>query len=217
MNNIVVNGYCGKNVIYTFYDDGTLVLNGTGPMIEGYAPFAEYDRKIKKIIIGKDVTYIGSFVFRYCNWDVEIISHNSNKVFIGIESLPYKWRGEFDFQSLFAILDKNLEYADSNNFLSDIIEKKGNYYFSLKQSIPKDENLLFWDVLYDVLKGQNIINYISTKIQKKIERLKSDSYSSIVTAKNNYYEKPVSLVAKYDKDIFPTEEELLQNRRDSWL
>ncbi len=75
---IVANGTCGapyvndgKNVTWKLTDDGTLTISGTGAM-KNYAsagpdtadtPWKDYKNDIKKIVIGKEITSIGTYNF----------------------------------------------------------------------------------------------------------------------------------------------------------
>ena len=72
-------GYCGtegdeKNLTWILYEDGTLVISGTGKM-EDYtfennattAPWGEYTDKIKELVIDENITSIGSYAFYACN------------------------------------------------------------------------------------------------------------------------------------------------------
>ena len=75
---IVANGTCGapyvndgKNVTWELTDDGTLTISGTGAM-RNYVnagndtadtPWKDYKNDIKKIVIGKEITSIGTYNF----------------------------------------------------------------------------------------------------------------------------------------------------------
>ncbi|MBR4458880.1 MAG: leucine-rich repeat protein [Clostridia bacterium] len=67
-----VGGPCGDNVRWHLYDDGTLVISGTGPMMNystsaGYrVPW--YDRRsdVTAVVIEDGVTTVGSYSFYYC-------------------------------------------------------------------------------------------------------------------------------------------------------
>ncbi len=67
----VGNGFCGRDVKWTMYDDGLLMISGSGPMY-GYAygmdwwmdspsPFVYYT--ITDVVIGEGITYIGMDTF----------------------------------------------------------------------------------------------------------------------------------------------------------
>ena len=66
----VAEGTCGENATWAFYDNGELVIGGTGS-VTNYAghteqPWASVRHLVKKIVIGKDITAIGNYAFAYC-------------------------------------------------------------------------------------------------------------------------------------------------------
>ena len=77
---IVDNGNCGENIIYTLYDKGLLIINGSGKM-ENYTsvnetPWHEKRDSIKAVIIKNDVTSIGDCAFYYCTNLTSIVIPN---------------------------------------------------------------------------------------------------------------------------------------------
>lgn len=71
---IITNGQCGENAFYVLTNDGTLLIQGNGPMNNFYDwedyyeeahPFKE-NPNIKNIIIKNGITYIGSESFSNC-------------------------------------------------------------------------------------------------------------------------------------------------------
>ena len=75
---VIASGECGENLTWTLDDTGTLTITGTGRMnnySSGYRPWDAYKNKITKLIIGDDVTNIGSGAFSSC--------HNMTSVTIG--------------------------------------------------------------------------------------------------------------------------------------
>ena len=88
---VVDSGYCGgegngKNLTWTLYGDGELVISGTGAMEnwdwETDAPWALHAQDIKKVTIGKSVTAIGSHAFQYCH-DMTSVSISAGVTVIG--------------------------------------------------------------------------------------------------------------------------------------
>ena len=62
-------GKCGENATWQMFENGELRINGSGKM-ENYTshtqqPWASYRHKIKKVIIGKDITTVGNYAFAY--------------------------------------------------------------------------------------------------------------------------------------------------------
>ena len=65
----VAEGTCGDNVKWALFDNGKLVINGSGAMSNYTShtqqPWAKYRDKITTIVIGKDITSIGNYTFCY--------------------------------------------------------------------------------------------------------------------------------------------------------
>lgn len=97
---IIANGKCGSDTVWTLYSDGTLVISGTGtmdePIIPIWAPWYSYASKVKNVIIEQGVTSIGRFAFSDCgnlvsivipesiieiSWQVFYNSHNLKDVY----------------------------------------------------------------------------------------------------------------------------------------
>ena len=71
------SGTCGENVNWALYDDGTLVISGSGKMTEFYAsesgaaPWYEHSEMITTVVVENGVTTLGDYAFRDCiNSDV---------------------------------------------------------------------------------------------------------------------------------------------------
>lgn len=67
----IASGTCGENLTWTFNDDGTLIISGTGSMNYyanyTYVPWDSYKQKIKSLVIEQGVKSIGNFAFSDCN------------------------------------------------------------------------------------------------------------------------------------------------------
>ena len=67
---VVAGGSCGDNVNWTLYDDGELVISGTGGMYNYYSsssmPWSSYRESIETVTIGDSVTSIGEDAFYGC-------------------------------------------------------------------------------------------------------------------------------------------------------
>ncbi len=63
-------GECGDNLTYTLYDDGEVVIEGTGEMWNerfcGSNPWFDYTKIVKRVTIGDGVTSIGGHAFAGC-------------------------------------------------------------------------------------------------------------------------------------------------------
>ena len=71
------SGLCGKQVAWTLYLDGTMVVAGKGAMYGygneyGAQPWAKYKNAIKSVQIKSGVTCIGSNAFRECTSTLSI-------------------------------------------------------------------------------------------------------------------------------------------------
>ena len=67
---VVDAGLCGQTAVYVLYRDGTMVIGGSGAMddyeFRGVTPIRQHNTQIKRLVIGKDITYIGRFNFNWC-------------------------------------------------------------------------------------------------------------------------------------------------------
>lgn len=65
----LASGSCGENVSWKLDDKGVLTISGSGPMydfVEEGAPWAEFPALVKKLVIKKGVTSVGSWAFDWC-------------------------------------------------------------------------------------------------------------------------------------------------------
>ena len=65
---IIASGTCGDDLIWTFEEEGTLTITGSGDMDSSwtgymYAPWANYRPDIKSIVINGNVNSIGQYAF----------------------------------------------------------------------------------------------------------------------------------------------------------
>ncbi len=94
--NIVIEGMCGENINYVLYDDGELVLDGTGDMwnfhSKNTAPWYDYGNDIVDLNINEGILSIGAQAFRNCSSISSVsipegvLSINAN-AFIGCNNL----------------------------------------------------------------------------------------------------------------------------------
>ena len=80
----IASGTCGTNATWAFYENGELVISGSGE-IPNFAnqkeqPWASIRHLVKKIIIGKDITAIGNYAFAYCEYTEEIVFEEGSKL-----------------------------------------------------------------------------------------------------------------------------------------
>ena len=67
LSTVVYSGACGDNATWTLDDEGTLTIDGSGPMTD-YAnkgPWFSSRDSIKEIVIGNGITHIGNNAFFY--------------------------------------------------------------------------------------------------------------------------------------------------------
>ena len=77
---IVKNGTCGKNLVWTLDSEGTLTVSGTGEMDDwGYdgAPWCDSHNSIKSVILEDGVTNIGNYAFYSCTGLTSVTISNS--------------------------------------------------------------------------------------------------------------------------------------------
>ena len=64
------SGDCGDDLSWAFYEDGALVLEGSGDMYDYYyynAPWYDYNEKIVEVILPDGLTSIGQYAFYECS------------------------------------------------------------------------------------------------------------------------------------------------------
>ncbi len=64
---VTASGTCGDNLTWTLYDDGELVISGTGAMTDwkssSKTPWNSYDSQIYSLTIGENIASIGDYAF----------------------------------------------------------------------------------------------------------------------------------------------------------
>lgn len=95
---VVDSGECGDDLTWTLYDDGTLVIDGTGEMRDytsSSMPWYSYRDSILQVEIGDGVTSIGNHAFYWCN------SLTSINISDGVTSIgSYAFYGCFSLASI---------------------------------------------------------------------------------------------------------------------
>ena len=88
----IASGACGDNAKWEFYENGELRISGFGAMTNYTAytqqPWAAYRHLIKKVTIGKDITFVGNYAFAYCQ-DLAEISFEAGSKVTGIGILGF--------------------------------------------------------------------------------------------------------------------------------
>ncbi len=67
---VVASGSCGELALWVLYDDGELVISGTGEMADyekGGSAWADYADSVKKLTVNNGITYISENAFYGCN------------------------------------------------------------------------------------------------------------------------------------------------------
>ena len=86
------SGTCGDNLTWTLYDDGELVISGTGDMPNwthsSSAPWDSYQADITSVNIGNNVTSIGNHAFSYCD-SLTDVTISGSVTTIGDEAFYY--------------------------------------------------------------------------------------------------------------------------------
>ncbi|MBE6726074.1 MAG: hypothetical protein E7576_12945 [Ruminococcaceae bacterium] len=81
---VVASGTCGDNLTWTLYDDGEMVIDGSGNMTS--APWSEYKDRIQTLTVCDNVTSIGSTAFNGCRMLTTAVLGKSVKT---IESVAF--------------------------------------------------------------------------------------------------------------------------------
>lgn len=94
---VVDSGSCGKNVSWTFYSDGEMIISGSGKMTnynDTTVPWSDYrdpeeaDYVIKKVTIRSGVTTVGQYAFESC-YGVTSVSLPNGLSAIGYAAFAY--------------------------------------------------------------------------------------------------------------------------------
>ena len=66
---VLDSGTCGTDLTWILYEDGELVVSGSGDMVDGIteSPWHSVRRRIKKVVIEDGVTSIGALAFYNCD------------------------------------------------------------------------------------------------------------------------------------------------------
>ena len=124
---IIASGSCGENATWELNNEGTLTINGSGPMADNntnQTPWEAYKQQIKQVVIGKDITAIGRFNFFWCNKLQSVTFEESTK----LERIGW---GAFGYSSLPAVtIPDSVTQIDGYAF----------YYCSKLSSVEISEN-----------------------------------------------------------------------------
>ena len=66
----IASGACGEDASWVLNSNGVLEITGSGAMWDNepnHTPWESYKQKIKQVVVGKDITYIGRFNFYWCS------------------------------------------------------------------------------------------------------------------------------------------------------
>lgn len=85
---LIKSGKCGENATWSFYEDGTLIVDGTGDMfgyktvdeIDKNRPYNDYISQTKNIIIKDGITSIGEFAFSSCTCENVTIANTVKSI-----------------------------------------------------------------------------------------------------------------------------------------
>lgn len=144
LEGILAEGSCGENVTWTLYTNGTMKIEGHGPMddydyrittsLYSSAPWWEdYREKIQKVVIGENVTTVGNGAFLYCD-NIREVEFPDSLVRIGKYAFQRFNSGKWETVDLPA----NLKEIDDSAFgnsdflaitLPEGLEKMGNGVF----------------------------------------------------------------------------------------
>ena len=103
------SGKCGANVNWALYEDGQLIITGSGQMYDYYpttmedgkkvTPWYQYRMMIKSAKVGKGITYLGDWVLAYCK--------NLEDVTLSCTTETMPWGGFFECEKLQQIVVPN--------------------------------------------------------------------------------------------------------------
>ena len=78
------SGSCGENAQWAMYENGELHITGSGAMTNFTShndqPWYTTNHKIKRIVIGKDITSVGNYAFCYAQNVTEVVFEEGSKL-----------------------------------------------------------------------------------------------------------------------------------------
>jgi hypothetical protein len=112
---IIDSGTCGNNLTWTFTNDGTLIVSGTGAMTDYYEinsrPWTNYISSITEVVIENSVTTVGYNAFKGCMALSSLTLGNSVSI-IGPDAF---WNTDLTTVTIPASVTEIHEYAFSGN------------------------------------------------------------------------------------------------------
>ena len=172
-NSIIDSGTCGDNATYTFTDDGTLTISGTGAMNGNFiSPWREYKDKITKVIIKNGITSIDQYAFSGCvnltNIDMGDMKIINEYAFFQCENLK-----SVDIPDSVTSIAGGSFYCCTNLksvFIGTNVEKISNHAFddcSSLITIDVDYNNKYFSSYDGILYGKNMKTLIKCPEGKK--------------------------------------------------
>ncbi len=170
----ISSGTCGDNATWTLYNDGTLVISGTGAMydyktkyshttsFDGTAPWMPQQERIKKLIIEDGITTIGRSAFSYCeNLTNAHIGEGVTNIGYSAFSLCQKLEFINIPDSVTNLPHDALNYCDSLTYIS---VGENNQYYSDDNGVlyNKDKTTLLQFPQSSAITSYNIPNGVTT-------------------------------------------------------
>lgn len=206
------SGYCGMNegtnVKWSFSDDGTLTLTGSGEMDEWNddifwgqdrrVPWYNYREQITKVVIGNGITYIGCWSFAHTK--ITSITFPSSVKKIGMGALAYC----YDLKEV--KLNEGLEEIGSSAFSEDSLD-----HLYIPSSVKEIDSSVFDDIgLSHIEFGAGSIYYVNNGAMYKdggktlVNAPKDQTGTFTVPASVEVIGPQAFYNAKYDKVILPS-------------
>lgn len=208
---IIDVGKCGDEIFYTLYSNGTLLLRGTGRIFDyaydNKSPFRE-DERVKKIIIGTGITYIGNNAFYDMDGLKEISVPNTvtaigqnafcSCTYLKITSLPSSVKeigtgafSECDINTL--TVPRTVLKVGNSAF-------KNNPLFSVRIEATEIGNLAFSNCsMLQTVTIASSVKKLGTGVFASSDRLKTFRYEGS-TAQWNSVEKPDTWYSSYNEE-----------------
>ncbi|MGN0474754.1 MAG: leucine-rich repeat protein, partial [Acutalibacteraceae bacterium] len=137
---VVKSGSCGTKVTYTLYENGLMIISGSGAMLnyETYSgmPWYSVRSNIKKVQIQGNVSSIGNYAFYDCDSLTDVVFLNSAEYFncIGDRAFSY-----CDNLANISTIPVNIEYigiyafCSCPNLTSINVDSNNDYYSSIDE------------------------------------------------------------------------------------
>ena len=191
---VIETGNCGENLIWTYYSNGELEINGTGDMYNyqsfqernSTSPWSKYRESVTKLTLNEGITSIGDCAFLFCT-SLKSLNIPNSVTLIGDTAftLCYNITGN-------VTLSKNVTTIGVNPFSSCakitnvLVDKENCFYYSVDGVLfSLDKTLICYP------RGKNITSYV---IPSDVKKIGDRSFVDCMRLSDVYIPKSVDVI-----------------------